>query len=482
MSRTRAVRLAALVLSVFCNFQLRRAGDLGFYDSDYNQMQQARRPLARSFFSDEPLFNLYHSLRYRVLGTEPRAHHLLQGVLGVAAALLAFELVWSLAGDHLLAFLFLALFLTYPNRGEAMYWPGALYVPMLVLLLAAVHLARRGRHGASWGAYTAAVFTHEAAFGFLAVMAAVLWRRWRWLGLAALSNVAYLVVRQTRWFGWGDPGYLYMRQIQPGRLWDNLAASLRAHFGSGFWADTERLLREGAAGGSLLPVLAVFMVALAVVGGRERVAGMAAALAAVAGLAYWTSLRAVPDLVEVLRLALVVSGAGAAGALLLGERRYGKLAAAGALWFFAAYAPTYVLYIAPRHGYLPSVGICLLLAVMLRLPGRRPALEGVALGLAALIATGFYAAGRGEVERWVRAAGVVREFRQQMLAQYPSLPKDTRLAVEGLPGAMDGVPVLPDYALEAALREWYGHDQILVRPDAPLRLRWDHGRLSAPPR
>jgi hypothetical protein len=126
--------------------------------------------------------------------------------------------------------------------------------------------------------------------------------------------------------------------------------------------------------------------------------------------------------------------------------------------------------------------MCLLLAVMLRLPGRRPVLEGVALGLAALLAAGFYAAGRGEVERWARAAGVVREFRRQMLAQYPSLPKDTRVAVEGLPAALDGVPLLPGYALEAALREWYGHDQILVRPDAPLRLAWDHGRLSATPK
>jgi hypothetical protein len=482
MSRTWLARLAAVVLSLACNFQLRRAADLGFYDSDFNQMQQARRPLARSFFSDEPLFNLYHSVRYRVLGTEPQAHHLLQGAWNVAAALLAFELVWSLAGDSLLAFLFLALFLTYPNRGEAMYWPGALYVPMLLLLLAAVHLVRRRRYAAAWGAYTAAVFTHEAAFGFLAVMAALLWRRWRWLGLTALSNAAYLVVRQTRWFGWGDPGYLYMRPLQPGRVWENLGASLRVHFGSSFWTDTERLVREGAAGGSLLPVLALYLVVLGVVGGRQRLAGMAAALAALGGLAYWTSLRALPDLVEVLRLALVVAAAGAAGALLLGERRYGRLAAAGALWFFAAYAPTYVLYIAPRHGYLPSVGVCLLLAVMLRLPGRHAVLEGVALGLTALIATGFYAAGRGEVERWARAAGVVREFRRQMLAQYPSLPKDTRMAVQGLPGTIDGAPVLPDYALEAALREWYGHDQILVRPEAPLRLTWDHGRLSASPR
>jgi len=168
----------------------------------------------------------------------------------------------------------------------------------------------------------------------------------------------------------------------------------------------------------------------------------------------------------------------------------------GVVWFFAAYAPTYVLYVAPRHSYLPSVGVCLVLAVALRLPARRPVLEGVALGLTALIATGFYAAGRGEVERWARAAGVIREFRKQMFATRPALPRDTRVVVLGIPN-VQGVPMLPSYALQAALREWYGHDQILAaseftaRPEGfelagvaarqsyerLLLFTWDHGKL-----
>ncbi len=506
----------AVLLALGLNLQLRRSGDLGFYDSDYNQMQDAHRPPARALLTDEPLFNLYHALRYRVLGTEPRAHHLLQGMLGAGAALLAFGLVWRLSGDRLLSFVFLLLFLTYPNRGQAVYWPGALYVPMLVCLLVAAHGALRNRFWACWTAYTAAVFTHEAAFGFLAVMAVLLWPRWRQLLPLALSNATYLLVRQTRWFGLGDPGYLYMRQIQVGRVWDNLAASVRAHFGSSFWNDAEGLIREGSAGGSLLPALVVLAGVLLFVAGRDRLLGMVAAWATVGGLGCWMATRPLPDLVEVLKLALVVTVVAAVGSLLVDPPPWEKCGAAplgragppgpagrgalpallGIVWFFAAYAPTYVLYVAPRHSYLPSVGVCLVLAVALRLSARRPVLEGVALGLTALIATGFYAAGRGEVERWARAAGVIREFRKQMLQARPALPRDTRVVVLVLRD-VQGVPTLPSYALQAALREWYGHDQILAageftaRPEGfemggvaarqsferLLLFTWDHGKL-----
>jgi hypothetical protein len=86
----------------------------------------------------------------------------------------------------------------------------------------------------------------------------------------------------------------------------------------------------------------------------------------------------------------------------------------------------------------------------------------------------------------VRAAGVIRSFRVQMLAAHPALPRDTCVAVEGLPNVVEGVPALPDYALEAALRQWYGHDQILARRQflpacreagRLLAFTWDHGRL-----
>jgi hypothetical protein len=152
---------------------LRWAGRLGFCDSDWNQIWDilhTAKPLWRYLLNDEPLFNLYHAARYRSFGTEPWPHHVLIGMMLAVTAVLAFGLVWRLSGDRLVSFVFLLLFLTYPNRGEAVYWPGALYVPMLACLLVAAHGALRDRYWACWAAYTAAVFTHEAAFGFLAVI------------------------------------------------------------------------------------------------------------------------------------------------------------------------------------------------------------------------------------------------------------------------------------------------------------------------
>jgi hypothetical protein len=253
----------------------------------------------------------------------------------------------------------------------------------------------------------------------------------------------------------------------------------------------------------MVPVLLALLAVLVWVAGRDRLAGLGVALAAIGALAYSTATRPLPDLVEVLRLAVVATAVAAAGALLL-ERRMDltKLAAGSLVWFAAAYAPTYLLYVAPRHGYLPSVGVCLFLAVLLRLPARRPALEGAMLGLTALIATGFYAASLGEVGRWTRTAAVVRSFQQQMMETRPSLTMDTRVVVLGFPNSVNGVPALPGYALQAALREWYGHDQILAateltrRPDGfllpgvpslqpydrLLLFTWDHGQLTEIPK
>jgi len=227
---------------------------------------------------------------------------------------------------------------------------------------------------------------------------------------------------------------------------------------------------------------------------KERFQGMAAAVVVTGVIGWWMASRPLPDLHEVLRLALAFLAAAAVAALLVDRRIEAplwRLALFGTLWFFAAYAPAYLLYIAPRHGYLPSAGACLLMAAVAWMAARRPVLEGAVLGLVALSATGFYAAGRGEVERWARTAGVIREFERQMRATYPSLPRDTRLVVEGLPNMIDGVPAMPDYALEAALRVWYGHDQILATTRVPShgpshgRLVWDHGKLrvsAEPPR
>ncbi|HYM09711.1 MAG TPA: hypothetical protein VEU62_03220, partial [Bryobacterales bacterium] len=109
--------LLAFLASLCFSLPLRLAGQLGFYDNDYNQIQEFLNPdrplrthLLRYFLTDEPLFNVYHALRHSILGERPWPHHALQGILLAVSATLAFSLVWRLSKDRLLPFVFLLLF------------------------------------------------------------------------------------------------------------------------------------------------------------------------------------------------------------------------------------------------------------------------------------------------------------------------------------------------------------------------------------
>jgi hypothetical protein len=498
-------QLLAALLSLWFSLPLRSAAELGFYDSDYNQLVtflDSDRSIASHFFSDEPLFNVYHAVRYRLFGDHPLPHHVFQGLLLAANSTLAFALVWRLAANRLLPFLFLLLFLTYPNRGQAYFWPGAAYVPMLFCLLLALHFCwswlrggRRWLFTAGWLTFSAAVFTHEAACGFVAILAAFwLLERWpavrwreglRFLAPFAGTTAAYLLIRQTRWFGFGDPGFSQMRTLQPQRVWPQLGYSLQAHFGHVFWADVTPAIREGASTHSMIPALAGMLAALLFAvwlvkgsgpGFWQRAEGMLLWPVGLGGAVVYTTSEHPLDLILILRVALhavVLLALAAAVKIRFFPAPAGaglpKLAALGAAWFVAAYSPAYILYLAPRHSYIPSFGLCLALAAALAWPAacavddrRRRLLEGASLGLAALIAVAFYAASLGERGRWVWAAHFIGAVKQEMLQIRPTLPPDTRVVILDLPAPPPGVPLLAGYALEAALRHWYRNPQILA--------------------
>ncbi len=493
--------LLAVALALALSPQLRWAGQLGFYEGDYNHVQQflegdgslraSPKNVVRWLLTDEPLFNVYHGLRYHLLGAEPKAHQLLQGVLIAANAVLAFSLVWRLSGRLLFSFLFLVLFLTWPGRGEAYYWPAAIYAPLLLALLAAAHLAltwglTRGRaaYGASWICYSAAIFTHEAAFGFLGVFAG-LWclRRLPVWGLAPLaaSNAAYLLMRQTQWLGFGAPGLRFERSPGPGVLVSNLLESLAAHFGTGFLERASVLLQEGARVESLRPALAgilAVLLAAALPGGRRRwlLEGTLLFPAMVAAAGIQPGGWRMPDWVVILPMALAALAClGLAGAVECrltpgaADRDLARWGAFGVAWFFCAYAPAYFLYIAARHGYLPSVGACLALAAVLAWPAacarderRRRLLEGAVVSLAAFLGAAFWAGSIGETARWVRAGQVTASLRDQLRQAHPRLVADARVVILDVPDTLEGAPHLPSYALEAAIRHWYGTGQILA--------------------
>ncbi len=493
--------LLAAAASLALTPHLHWAGQLGFYDSDYNQIVNflhAERSVERStanlawwFFSDEPLFNVYHGLRYLVLGTEPRIHHLLHGAMVAANALLAFSLVLRLSGRLLFSFLFLVLFLTFPGRGEAHYWPGAVYPLMLLALLGAAHWAlswgqsgRRWTYAACWACYSIAIFTHEAAFGFLGVFAALWWvRRLPLGGLAplAVSNAAYLLARQTQWLGFGDPGYFFMRPLQPGSFFRNLSDSVAMTMGGTFLEQASQLLQRGGREGSVWPALAgilAMLVAAALPGGWRRylAEGMLLFPALVASAGFYFGGWRAPDWIVILPMGLAaVAFLALAGVVewrlapQAADRELLRLAGFGAAWFFCAYSPTYLLYIANRHSYLPSVGGCLALAAAMawpaacaRDPRRRRLLEGVAVSLVAFLGAAFHTACVGEAARWARAGQFTASLQAQMRRLAPRMAQDTRVVVLDVPDSLEGIPLLPAYAMQAALRHWYDNMQILA--------------------
>lgn len=500
--RVWVAHLAAALLALALNLQLRWAHQLGFYEVDYDQILRflyGANTLADSWVNvfryllvDEPLLHVYHALRYQLLGADPWPHHLLRGCLLTINATLAFSLVWRLSKNLALSFVFLFLFLTYPNRSEAIFWHAALYVPLLFWLLVACHLClswfespRWRIYAALWLTYTIAIFTHEAAFGFLAVIAALWllerpaahsWRHGARLLLPLLlSHAAYLVVRQTYWFGFGDPSHLTDRPLKAIVLFENMVFSLRANFGERFAAAAQQQLRQVPGGEGLSLAFAVIVACLLAAAGflgarrdiRPRLEGVLLLLAGITAAGLYTRHIPLPDPAETLPLALRAMALLAFGALLKArlsgdpfDTRLLRLALLGVAWFFAAYAPTYVYYVADRHSYLPSLGACLLFSVALWFPTtvaagrRRLVLEGVALGLAAYIASCFYGASLAEGRPWVGAHQFLAGLKAQLLQARPNLHSDATVVVLGLPDSWPGVQ-MPGSTIEAAIRVWY---------------------------
>jgi hypothetical protein len=145
-----------------------------------------------------------------------------------------------------------------------------------------------------------------------------------------------------------------------------------------------------------------------------------------------------------------------------------RLAVAGALWFLAAFAPAYLLYVSGRHAYIPSLGLCLLLAVAVWFPAwcareakRRLVLEGMALGVLVLLGHGFYTATLGEAATWGQAGRWIERLRDQIRAACPTLPHESRVVVLAeTPARFRNIPLLPNYALQAGLRHWYRNPEL----------------------
>ena len=517
-----------MCLSLGFNLSLRLtlfSNQLGHVSDDFGLiLTNSRLPQGGAFWSrllaDEPLFLLFDAVRVAVLGTNPWPHHLFLGLLLSVNAALAFALVWRLSGSALFATSFLVLLVTLPGHSEAEYWISSPYAWLRLWLLASGHLTvswlqngGRWRYAGLWLCYAVAVFTHEAALGFAAVLF-VLWLLWartrslgratRMLGPLVLTNLAYLALRQTQWFGWGYAGLAAERKIQLASVGINLKVVISQTFGADFLGTTADLIRVASSeGASLIPATAVLVAALWAVTRVEAPRrqtgwlgrGMLLTLILVGASGLYAAAPAFPQpfgtLHTLLRGATIVFLVSIAWHWFRGRSQPGsgsaipRLMALGAAWFLFAVAANLLWYVASRHYYIPSVGVALLLAGVLYWPAqvapagrRRDLLTGAALLATALIGGCFHLARLGEAHHWVQASRYTRSLEAQLRSQLEGIPHHATLVVLDLPDMLGPAPLLPPWGLRDAARCWFRDPGLAA--GAALMPATGHFRIDPP--
>ena len=475
--------LAALAVSFVFGLELQFAGRLGFYEDDFTKAIEALsadslpggywRWAAYRVLSDEPLFNLYHALRFHFLGLESAwPYHVVAGLAQVLNGPLLFQFVRRLTGEPGPAWATLLIFCSFPGLGQALFWTAAIYVPLLTLLLAGLHCwlswLRTGAGSMLTTAsvcYFAAVFTHEAAFGFLGIFAATLvWesddpvrdRRWRRLAVLAAANAAYVVVRETDWFGWSEFTRAAQRPVSFSPFAGLAFASVNLNFGPWLWvriseflahATTSDWVRAGAAGlaTAAFPALALRPRESSV---KRTLLWYLSAAAAVVGVGFVLGVSLGQ---EVISVGVLVVG----GWALLREGQF-KLLLFGAAWFFSAFAPTYLYYIAFRHSYLPAVGAAMVLAVLFRAVGTLPFRQAhaVSWGLVGVAAAWWHLACLGEKNQWVGYAGDLRSIEEQVRTLEPPPRADQHVVLLGVAAVRDGNPIFDPWTLGKTIPFW----------------------------
>ena len=518
MPLPRRTTILAIAIALLMGLEWQLAGSLGFYEDDFIKAWGAHKHRHESFLAiaadalltDEPLFSLYHAARYRALGHEqPWRHHLLPGVLQVANAFLVYLLAVRLGAPPAVALWTEMMFAAFPGLGQALYWPSAIYVPLLSMILAGLHAWLSWlRTGAATvrrlalALYAAAIFTHEMAVGALAVFAAVALlesrddsrKPWRAIGILAAINGAYLLIRQTHWFGLGGFTMADARPLSTASLAELGFASFNLNFGPWFWTRTEELagLAQMPSDGWRAAGLALlFAAAGAWLCERRRFARWPAWLGLLGGAAVGLGLVALVGPAGFLRGLYAGLALGAvAGLMRAGERRREALMPwlLGLLWFSALFAPAWVYYVAFRHSYMAAPGVALLLAATVRALGpiRLPEhsagfVAGLQWGVVCCLCGLFHWAASGEARAWSGYRGDVEAVRVAIQSARPPIAPGGEVVLVGFGGVRHGNPILTDAAVGQAVRLWLdecsvnaalgfqpARDGYRTAPDGPL--------------
>jgi len=386
MNRTDAIPAAALWAATFAVFGA-GAGRLGFYYDDGAAM--ANLPALgwsalwgemSGYVPGRNLHVLWQYLFFRLAG-DPAAHlptlHLLQSALDGLVVATFFLLLrrFSIPGPAALAAA--GLFSFWPGHGETHFWSYAAPQNLVSTLCLALFVAAGKRRALGLAAFLGALFTYDQTVVVLLALAAYRARRaplkhlphlaaflvFAWLKLRIPEGAAPVLrweaFERLPWNIWGTVAY------NAGRLRPRNLLPLLEKASAGDWA-----------------------LALAVT-------------AALGAMLFWlwgrTEVRA--------------------GTL----QRAPLLLAAG--FCAAAYLPGWLWHLSQRHHYLPSLGICGAVALVL-------AWRPVLIPAAALLLLPLAAAGRGESRFWEESFALKRRLFTELRPQIESRPV---LALEDFP-------------------------------------------------
>lgn len=355
--------------------------DHGFHQSLAGADWPAVKERFLRYVPGRNLYILYYWGFYEALGPSVERLHWLGVGLDCLNAVLAYALLLQLGSGIGTGLLAGGLFLVFPNHAETHFWTSAIGMNLLstTFLLSAFLAAGAGawpesrRLAAALTLFALALFDYDQVFAMwvpLLVYAARLApgaglsRRGGAIFAAVCGSLNLLHLLLRRYSPVSEGG---RPVIRPGFVWERFLESLNA---------------------SLIP-----MRKLPILDSLQSWAGGPAPTVA---------------------LVLVLSGAWIVWVARAwkGEppARAARWAAFGALWFLAAYTPTYFWFISPRHNYLPSFGLVLALAA-----GAHAARKaGPALAAAAFLGFGLSgAATLAEGYGWKRSAQLQERFTQE---------------------------------------------------------------------
>ncbi len=392
------------------------AGRLGYYYDDATWLCSLPSTdlgglvsVAAGYMPGRPLHVIWHGILYRIAGDPVRnlaALHALHSGLDALVTAGFFLLLRILSLPTPAAVIAAGLFSFWPIHGETHYWleagPMNLVSTLFVLTFAATSAALAGGRSdrllwiVDLAAFVCAMYTYDQVFFVLVGIAALRvgaawlgrssgWRLFLLLHLPLLAAAAWWLRLKLNVVPGAAPF------LQPGvwpRLADNVVRTLKVEW----WPYEESVFHRAQAADWLLAAVA---------------AGV------VTALTLWLARRAPAT-----------------------ERLpAGKwLIAIAPAFFVAAYLPAWLWHLAPRHHYLPSLGLFALLAVVLPGP-RRNLVADLLPGLLLYLSLGgavflFAAASRGEARYWEDAFAAKKQLFDGLR---PQLEGNRILVLEGFP-------------------------------------------------